>query len=113
MAVWENACNTHLEPIIKMQKICIRTLTFSCYFEQTELLFKEIETLNFKKLVIQSMLLMMFKFSLGIVPKPTALLFTSNDDIHHHNTRQSSLLHPMIGRTEATYKTFRVRTILI
>ena len=31
--VWGNACDTHLEPIIKMQKRCIRTITFSCYFE--------------------------------------------------------------------------------
>ena len=56
---------------------------------------------------------MMFKYSLGIVPKPITLLFTRNDEIHHHNTRHSSLLHPMIGRTEATYTTFRSQAILI
>ena len=56
---------------------------------------------------------MMFKYSLGIVPKPITLLFTRNEEIHHHNTRHSSLLHPMIGRTEATYKTFRSQAILI
>ena len=111
--VWGNACDTHLEPIIKIQKRCIRTITFSCYFEQTEPLFKEFEILSFKKLVIQRILLMMFKYSLGIVPKPITLLFTRNDEVHHHNTRHSSLLHPMIGRTEATYKTFRSQAILI
>ena len=111
--VWGNACDTHLEPIIKIQKRCIRTITFSCYFEQTEPLFKELEILSFKKLVIQRILLMMFKYSLGIVPKPITLLFTRNDEVHHHNTRHSSLLHPMIGRTEATYKTFRSQAILI
>ena len=104
------ACDTHLEPIIKIQKRFIRTITFSCYFEQTEPLFKELEILSFKKLVIQRILLMMFKYSLGIVPKPITLLFTRNDEIHHHNTRHSSLLHPMIGRT---YKTFRSQAILI
>ena len=82
-----------------MQKRCIRTITFSCYFKQTEPLFKELEILSFKKLVTQRILLMMFKYSLGIVPKPITLLFTLNDEIHHH----SSLLHPMIGRPEATY----------
>ena len=56
---------------------------------------------------------MMFKYSLGIVPKPKSLLFTRNNEIHHHNTRHSSLLHPMIGRTEATYKTFGSQAILI
>ena len=69
--------------------------TFSCYFEQTEPLFKELEILSFKKLVIQRIILMMFKYSLGIVPKPITLLFTRSDEIHHHNTRHSSLLHHM------------------
>ena len=91
----------------------IRLTTLSCYFEQTEPLFKELEILRFKKLVIKRILLMMFKYSLGIVPKPITLLFTRNDEIHHHNTRHSSLLHPMIGRTEATYKTFRSQAIII
>ena len=58
--VWGNACDTHLEPIIKIHKRYIRTITFSCYFEQTEPLFKELELLSFKKLVIQRILLMMF-----------------------------------------------------
>ena len=56
---------------------------------------------------------MMLKYSLGIVPKPITLLFTRNDEVHPHNTSHSSLLHPMIGRTEATYKTFRSQAILI
>ena len=56
---------------------------------------------------------MMFKYSLGIVPKPITLLFTRNDEIHHHNTRYSNLLHPMIGRPEAIYKTFRSQAILL
>ena len=50
---------------------------------------------------------MMFKYSIDIVPKHIMLLLTGNDEIHHHYTRHSSLLHPMIGKTDATYKTFR------
>ena len=57
--------------------------------------------------------LMMFMYSLGIVPNPITLLFTRNNEIHHHDTRHSNSLHPMIGRTEATYKTFRSQAILI
>ena len=55
----------------------------------------------------------MYKYSLGVVTKPITLLFTRNDDIHHHNTRHSNLIHPMIGRTEATYKTSRSLALLI
>ena len=35
------------------------------------------------------------------------MLFTRNDEIHHHNTSYSHVLHLMIRRTEATYITFR------
>ena len=93
MEVWGNTCDTNLEPIIKMQMRCIiyETNTFSCCIEQTEPLFKELEILSFKKLVIQRKLLVMFKYSHGVVPKPIALLFTGNDTVHHHNTRHSNL----------------------
>ena len=34
--VWGNACDTHLDPIIKIQKKCVRVITFSHYLEPTE-----------------------------------------------------------------------------
>ena len=74
--VWGNACDTHLDPIIKIQKKCVRVITFSHYLEPTESLFKDLKILAFKKLVIQKILLLMFKHNIGIVPKPIASLFT-------------------------------------
>ena len=74
--VWGNACDTHLDPIIKIQKKCVRVITFSHYLEPTESLFKDLKILAFKKLVIQRILLLMFKHNIGIVPKPIASLFT-------------------------------------
>ena len=74
--VWGNACDTHLDPIIKIQKKCVRVITFSHYLEPTESLFKDLKILAFKKLVIQRILLMMFKHNIGIVPKPISSLFT-------------------------------------
>ena len=109
----ENACDIPLEPNIKMQKKYIGTITFSRYFDQIEPLFKELEILSSKKLFIQRALLMIFKYLFGVVPKPITWLLTRNDNIHHHNTIHSNLLHPIIGRTEATYKTFRSQAILI
>ena len=65
--VWGNACDTHLDPIIKIQKKCVRVITFSHYLEPTESLFKDLKILAFKKLVIQRILLMMFKHNIGIL----------------------------------------------
>ena len=111
--VWGNACDTHLDPIIKIQKKCVRVITFSHYLEPTESLFKDLKILAFKKLVIQRILLMMFKHNFGIVPKPISSLFTKKSEIHNYNTRHSSSLHPAIGKSEATYRTFTYHAILI
>ena len=70
--VWGNTCDTHLDPIIKIQKKCVRVITFSHYLEPTESLFKDLKILALKILVIQRILLLMFKHNIGIVPKPIA-----------------------------------------
>ena len=74
---------------------------------------KDLKILAFKKLVIQRILLLMFKHNIGIVPKPIASLFTKKSEIHNYNTRHCSSLHPAIGKSEATYRTFSYHAILI
>ena len=46
--VRRNACETHLDPIIKIQKKCVRVITFSHCHEPTESLFKDLNILAFK-----------------------------------------------------------------
>ena len=111
--VWGNACDTHLDPIIKIQKKCVRVITFSHYLEPTDSLFKDLKILVFKKLVFQRILLMMFKHHIGIVPKPISSLFKQKSEIHNYNTRHCSSLHPAIDKSEATYRTFTYHAILI
>ena len=61
--IWGNACNVYLDPLIKLQKRCLRIITFSNYLEYTESLFQKLEILNFKKLVIHRIAMLMFKNS--------------------------------------------------
>ena len=44
-----NACNVYLDPFVKLQKNCLRIITFSNYLEHTEPLFQNLEVLNFQK----------------------------------------------------------------
>ena len=37
--IWRNACNIHLDPIVKLKKTCIRTITYSSYLGHTQPLF--------------------------------------------------------------------------
>ena len=91
--VWGNACSTHIDPIIKLQKRAVRTITFAHYLDHTEPIFMELNILNFKNLVIQRIAILMFKNSLNMVPKSIGLLFTKNCNIHNHKTRQNRSLH--------------------
>ena len=47
--VWGNAQHTHLDPLIKIQKKSIRTITFSHYQAHTESLFERLNILDIKK----------------------------------------------------------------
>ena len=104
--VWGNASAVHLEPIIKIQKRAIRTITFSSYLSPSEPIFQSLNILNFRKLVIQRVCLLMFKISKCDVPKPLHSLFRINNSYHNYQTRRSESIHVPIGRTEAIYKTF-------
>ena len=77
--VWGNASAVHLEPIIKIQKTAIRTITFSSYLSPSEPIFQSLNILNFRKLVIQRVSLLMFKISKSDVPKPLHALFRINN----------------------------------
>ena len=54
----------------------------------------------------------MFKHNIGIVPKPIASLLTKKNELHGYNTRHCSSLHPAIGKSEATYRSFSYHAIL-
>ena len=41
--IWGNACNLYLEPLIRLQKKCTRTITFFPYLEHTDPLFIELK----------------------------------------------------------------------
>ena len=99
-----NASAVHLDPIIKIQKRAIRTITFSSYLSPSEPIFQSLNILNFRKLVIQRVSLLMFKISKCHVPKPLHALFRTNNSYHNYQTRRSESIHVPIGRTKAIYR---------
>ena len=111
--IWGNTNDTHLNPIILVQKKCIRAITFSHYLESTAPLFKKLNILNFKNLVTQRISLLMFKHHLGILPHPINTLFMNNTSQHDYNTRQKFDLHTQIGKNEFAYKLFTFHGICI
>ena len=78
-------------------------MTYSLYDAHTEPLFRQLDILTLRKLVIHRIALLMFKFNIGIIPKPTMQLFIRNTDVHNHNTRTKDSLHVRMGRSERIY----------
>ena len=109
VTIWGSSLKSYLDPLVKIQKKCIKTISFSEYLAPSEPLFQKLNILNFEKLVIQRISLMMFKCSIGVFPSPVSALFQYNSVIHthmSHNTRISKFIHTPIARSEVSYRTF-------
>ena len=92
--VWGNASAVHLEPIIKIHY----------QNSPSEPIFQSLNILNFSKLVIQRVSLLMFKISKCDVPKPLHSLFRINNSYHNYQTRRSESIHVPIGRPKLYIK---------
>ena len=99
--------------ISQSTKKCVRIITRSHYLEHSEPLFNHLYILPFKKLVIHRIALLMFKYSIGVLPTPIHSLFTRNDDYHHYNTRNRDSLLIARGNSESVYKIFSYCAIKI
>ena len=69
------ALKSYLDPLVKIQKKYIRTISFSEYLAPSEPLFLKLNILNFEKLVIRRISLMMFKCNIGVLPLPVSGFF--------------------------------------
>ena len=110
--VWGNTNAVQFDPITKIQKKSVRTITFF-YLAYAEPIFDTLHILNFNNLVVQRICLMMFKYSKDLVSLPIVELFPRMYEFHNHNTRQSQSLHTAVGRNEAIYKAFTFHGIKI
>ena len=106
--VWGNANETHLTTLVKIQKnrTRIRINTFSHYLDHNEPLFERLNILNFKKLVIQRISQLMYKYYHNFLPYPLSELFIANYTQHNYYTRQHQDLYTNIGSNEKVYRLF-------
>ena len=87
--VWGNTNAVHLDPIIKIQKKIVRTITFSHYLAHTEPISYTLNILNFNNLVVHRISLMMFKGECSVFKKKIIFLMKT---IHYPNTIRSHLV---------------------
>ena len=111
--IWGNTNETHLKPLIQIQKRSIRTITFSHYQDHTGPLFDILNILDFKKLAIQRIALLMFKRQPNLLPSQLNDLFAVNNTQHNHLTRHHADLHVNTGLRENVYRLFSFHGIHI
>ena len=105
--IWGNACDTHLDPLVKMQNTILRIITFSPPYQTSSApLYINNKILPLKKLVVQRIGLQMYKYSIGTLPPVIQNLFTVNESMHHYNTRQKKNLRQHVANREYMYRNF-------
>jgi hypothetical protein len=101
--IWGNTYKTHIQKLFTIQKKLVRLITFSSYFEHTDPIFKKLKILNIYKINEYLTSLFMFRYyKVQNLPEIFCNYFVSNNEIHHHNTRNASLLHKSYKRTNYT-----------
>ena len=101
--IWGNTNDTHLNPIVKIPQKSIQAISFAHYLDGMSPLFKRLNILNLKKLVIQRIALLMFKYDKGVLPHPINNLFSVNNERHNYNTRHTHDLQINTGNGEIVY----------
>ena len=111
--IWGTSATIHLNPIIILQKTCIRAITFSHYLSSSKPVFDSPDILKFESLVIQQISLLMYKYSTRSVLPPILGLFKKSNEVHTHFTRNSISLCTPRGKSEERYKTFSIKRLHI
>ena len=75
LEIWGNASDIHLQPLITTHKKIGRIITFSSYCSHTNILFKHLNVLPFKKILFLRIGLQMFKYEYGQLPDALNMFF--------------------------------------
>ena len=106
--VWGNVYQTYLEPLVKLQKRAVRTITGARKYEHTLPLFQNLNLLNIKEIYIYCVQLLMYKYHHDHLPPIFSDFYVQNNLVHKYHTRQENLLHVPLIRTAPLSKSVRV-----
>ena len=66
--IWGISPQTHLTPLLLLQKKIVRIMTYSTFYTHTAPIFKELQILTIDKLVVHRIAIVMYKFNNGLLP---------------------------------------------
>ena len=113
LEVWGGAGDVYLLSLFKLQKRVVRMIKSLPYLSHTEPIFLDLKLLNIYQLYKQKILLFLFKYIHGCLPKLLNNHYIRNVDIHSHVTRQQNKLHTHKCRTSAAQKAIRCYGVIL
>ena len=91
--VWGCTYVTNLQPLVVLQKWCIRIISFAKYHEHTDPLFKKLNIIKFLDMNKYVFSRFMFRWYHDDIPVIFNRLFKRVEQVHSYGTRQSNLLY--------------------
>ena len=111
--IWGISPQSHLRPLLLLQKKIVRIMTFSTYYAHTDPLFKDLNILTIDKLVVHRIGIAMYKINNSLFPSVLNELYKKNNVIHDHNTRTKDMFRVSLGTQTFSTVSARIWNALI
>ena len=111
--IWGTANDTNLNPLIVLQKKCIRIINRAGYIDHTDPLFKTTKLLKLSQIHILSCAKFIYKCYTSCTYSNFRGRLILNSDIHKHDTRIASDLRAPFERLEIGLNSFFIKGIKI
>ena len=107
ITAWGNACQSHIQRIIILQKRAIRIVAHAPFLAHSQPLFSTLKILHFTDMYKFQVAIFMFLCQHRLLPKSLLQLFFLNNHFHNYSTRSASDFH-----IPKSHTTFFQRTII-
>ena len=105
-SIWGLTCDKHKEKMRKLQKWCMRIVTFSDFNSHTNPLFTDLKILKVDDVIKLNLLKFIYEFKHDLLPSEISNIFEYNTDIHNYNTRstinQGLFIHVIVSTKYGT-----------
>ena len=111
-SIWGLTYQKHLDIIYKLQKKCIRLITFSDFYSPTNQLFCDLNLLKVDDIIKSQQLKVIFEFKINRLPSELQKLFKFTNQNHNYETTSASkefLFIPQINTVSYGNKSIKYR----
>ena len=99
---------SYLDHLFKKQKKVIRAITFAKWNAHSDPIFEQLKILKLKKINTLQTCYLVYKSLHNLLPSQFRNFFTTNNEIHHYNTRTACKIHQIQHSLNVRARSIRV-----